>query len=273
METYEKIIPLFVAPEGKVLIVDDNKDNLIALEGLLKETRLLIDTASSGKECLELLRREIYNLVLLDHFMPEMDGIETLQEIRKTIPDLPVLALTASEEDNPEEFYRQAGFQGYLPKPVDQARLEETIMYFIPEELFMDPDESSKDIAENEDQEEKNNYEYLDEIKGISVDDGVNFCGRIDFFVKFLTTFATSIDDKAKEIETAFYSNDWELYTIKVHALKSTARIIGAKELSELARNLEQAGKEGNTDFINEKTQHLLELYRSYKEKLRNLLK
>lgn len=105
----------------------------------------------------------------------------------------------------------------------------------------------------------------------ISIQEGMDFCGSTYSFVKFLKTFLRSIDDKAKEIEDALTSEDYQLYTMKVHSLKSTSRIIGAHRLSELSKKLEQAGESGEIDVIKEKTGELLELYRSYSNKLSDI--
>ncbi len=105
----------------------------------------------------------------------------------------------------------------------------------------------------------------------ISIQEGMDFCGSTYSFVKFLKTFLRSIDDKAKEIEDALTSEDYQLYTMKVHSLKSTSRIIGAHRLSELSKKLELAGESGEIDVIKEKTGELLELYRSYSNKLSDI--
>ena len=119
---------------------------------------------------------------------------------------------------------------------------------------------------------DNSDIEMLEKIPGITVSDGLEFCGGSSAFMKFLRTFCMSIDDKAGEIQQAYDNDDLDYYTIKVHALKSTARIIGAKELSELALKLEDAGRNRDRDYIEKKTGYLLELYRSYKDKLGGLL-
>lgn len=111
-------------------------------------------------------------------------------------------------------------------------------------------------------------FDYLKEIEGISVSDGLNFCGTQKAFLKFLNTFYGNIDTKSDEIEDAYNKGDLGFYTTKVHALKSTARIIGAFELSELALMLEEAGRAGDEKCIDDNTCKLLELFRSYKDKL-----
>ncbi len=108
----------------------------------------------------------------------------------------------------------------------------------------------------------------LSGVEGISIENGLEFCGSAPAFFKFLTRFYNSIDSKAKEIEDAYNIEDYDFYTIKVHALKSTSRIIGANELSDLALSLEEAGEDKNLDFITDNTDRLLQMFRSYKERL-----
>jgi CheY-like chemotaxis protein/HPt (histidine-containing phosphotransfer) domain-containing protein len=248
------------------MVVDDNEMNLQVVLGLLKRSKINIVTAMSGRECLDKLD-DSYNLILLDHMMPGMDGIETLQEIHQITVEIPVIALTANAAHDGRDYYRSKGFIDYLAKPVDGDLLEETIRKYLPDNLIHDVDPNE---VEKEKPHLSESLKKLVGIEGINLDDGINFCGSTDSLEKFLDTFYGTIDDKAKEIEDAFNSEDYSFYTIKVHALKSTARIIGAKELSELALSLEEAGKSGNIDLIKEKTKTLLSLYRSYKGKLHN---
>ncbi|WP_408071057.1 Hpt domain-containing protein [Butyrivibrio sp. JL13D10] len=110
--------------------------------------------------------------------------------------------------------------------------------------------------------------EILEEIDGISVKDGLFYCGTEKAFLKFLNSFYKNIQTKAGEIEEAYRTGDISFYTTKVHSLKSTSRLIGATELSELSYKLEEAGRENNLDFISENTQKLLDMFRSYESKL-----
>ncbi len=115
-------------------------------------------------------------------------------------------------------------------------------------------------------------YEWLSDIDTISLEDGITYCGTEPIFIKFLTTFRRTLEDKANEIENAYKTGDIEFYTIKVHALKSTSRMFGDMTLSNLALKLEEAGKVGDIDTINAETGKLLEMYRAYKEKLAPLV-
>ncbi len=266
-------VPLFAAPEAKILVVDDNEMNLQVMESLLRSTKVHLTTVLSGKACLSKLQEESYDLILLDHMMPEMDGIETLHEIRKINETIPVVALTANAAESGEAFYLGQGFQGYLAKPVDARKLEETVYGFLPKEKLIDPadlDPAEETAVEKEDDEDLL-PEWLYETEGISPSKGVRNCGTAEGFLSALHTFHDTLPEKADEIETAYVKEDWELYTIKVHALKSAARIIGAEALSKEAEGLEEAGKAHDLDTIRKETATLLLDYRDYSEKLSRL--
>jgi signal transduction histidine kinase/CheY-like chemotaxis protein len=260
-------IPRFIAPEISILVVDDNPMNLSVIKGLLAPTRMYITTVLSGEECIEKIKEADYNMVLLDHMMPGMDGIETIREIRKINPELPVIALTANYIDNGEEYYRKHGFNGYLPKPVNGEKLERTIRLFLPDEVVMDVNED--DILLNTSLPAE--YAWLNEVELLNTQDGIAYCGGVSNFIDTIKMFYDSIDDNSKALEEAFDQNDIKMYTIKVHALKTAARIIGAKTLSDKARALEDAGKEDNWEFIELHHQDLMIMYRAYLELLDKL--
>ena len=262
-------IPEFIAPDADILVVDDNPMNLNVIKGLLKATQMFVTTASSGEECLEKLKKSRFNVVLLDHMMPGMDGVETVAEIRKTDKELPVYALTANTASG-EQFYLDKGFTGYLTKPVDSKLLEKTIMKHLPEEIMMKADKAAavEDISEIPE-----DMSWIKSVPGIDVDEGKKNSGGISPFLYSIEMFYNTIDSNSKVIEDAFKDKDIRLYTIKVHALKSSARIIGAKELSVLAESLENAGNKNDTGFINLENDHLLRDYRGFKDKLRRVKK
>nr|MCR5272090.1 response regulator [Lachnospiraceae bacterium] len=244
-------VPEFFAPDAKVLAVDDNDMNLQVIRGILKGTKVNITTVTSGKECLEKLMNEEYHIVLLDHMMPEMDGIETLENIRKFDRSIPVIALTANVMSGGDNFYIQKGFNDYLSKPVDSKQIELTLKKYLPDELLQEVDVTQ---LEESDEALPDELIWLEDTEGISVADGKKNCGGTKEFIKSLNTFNDMIDESSDIIEGAYKSGDIEMYTIKVHALKSSARIIGAKALSSLAEKLENAGKNGDNDFIDAHT-------------------
>lgn len=138
-EELKSYAPLFIAPDADILVVDDLPASLEVVKGLLKPTEVFVSTASSGEECLEKIKDTRFDVVLLDHLMPVMDGVETVERIRKTDPDLPVYALTANTAVD-EAYYISRGFNGYLSKPVDSEKLERTIMKHLPPEKIIKPE-------------------------------------------------------------------------------------------------------------------------------------
>ncbi|MCR4955399.1 MAG: response regulator [Lachnospiraceae bacterium] len=261
-------VPQFVAPDADILVVDDNPINLTVMKGLLKPTEVFVTTAESGKECLEKLKVGNFNVVFLDHMMPGMDGVETMAKIREKYPDLPVYALTANATAGGEKFYTSKGFNGYLEKPIDTVAVEHTIMKHLPEEIMKKPSVKETEVEESSLQD---NLEWLNEVEGVSLEDGIKNSGGISSFNFALNLFYDTIDENSKVIEDAYKEGDIKLYTVKVHALKSSARIIGAMELSELCRKLEEAGNKRDMIFIDANTKVLLKKYREYKDKLARL--
>ena len=138
----------FEAPEAHILVVDDNDMNLKVVRKLLSETKIHIDTASSGAECLKLTQIQHYNAILMDHLMPEMDGIECFHALR-TQPgglcqNVPVIALTANAGSNNQLLYRKEGFSGYLAKPVSGTLLEAAVLSILPKELITLSEEANQ---------------------------------------------------------------------------------------------------------------------------------
>lgn len=135
-EGAERKVPYFRAPNAKVLVVDDNKVNLSVCKGLMKYYGFTPDLAESGAKCLELLKTEDYDLIFIDHLMPEMNGIDTLRRIKEDFPEkyarTPIVALTANEDETSETSYKEAGFTAYLSKPIDEMKLNEILNKYIP---------------------------------------------------------------------------------------------------------------------------------------------
>ena len=260
--------PQFIAPDADILVVDDTPMNLNVIKGLLKPTKVFVTTAKSGEECLEKIADNDFNVVLLDHMMPGLDGIETLEKIRLTHPDLPVYALTANATAGGEEFYRSKGFTGYLTKPVDIVAVEHAIMRHLPESMMMKPSGEDVTVLDNKLPDE---LLWLENAEGISVEEGIKNSGGASQFVFMLNMFYDSIDATSSEIETAYQEKDLKLATVKVHALKTTARIIGALTLSADCQALEDAGNRADEEFISANKDRLLFDHRAYKNILKGL--
>ena len=274
LSQHKKYKEKFTAPNARILVVDDTVMNLTVMKGLLKMTKVRLDTAESGFECLNLVTQTKYDIIFLDHRMPGIDGIETLKRM-KTLEgnlnvDTPTISLTANAVSGARKIYLDAGFQDYLTKPIDSSKLEEMMIAYLPKEKVIFNGAGAGDA---ETDEEEKIPAWLNEISGLDVDEGIKHCGGISSYLDALTVFAKSIMSGAKEIAEFYGRNDIKNYTVKVHALKSSARVVGAKELSERARRLEEAGNAGYVDEIKKFTDGLLELYISFADKLSPLIK
>ena len=143
----------FEAPDAHILVVDDNDMNLMVVTKLLLETKIQIDTASNGAECLRLTQNHHYDCILMDHMMPEMDGIECLHALRVQpgglCQDVPVVALTANAGSDNQLLYRKEGFSGYLAKPVSGALLEAAVLSILPKELVQISEEAKAAALKN----------------------------------------------------------------------------------------------------------------------------
>ena len=255
----------FIAPEAKILIVDDTAMNLTVAKGLLKATQVQMDTALSGYECLEKVQEERYDLILLDHRMPGIDGVETLASMRDMEKEpgypncgTPVIVLTANAVSGAREEYMAAGFDDYLTKPIDSQHLEAVLQKYLPKDKV----QVAEGVAFQEGTSEL--PDWLQEVRGIDPVAGVAHCGSVPAYLDALQVFAEAIEGGAEEIEGYYEREDWVNYTTKVHALKSSARVIGAGELSEKASRLEDAGNNGYWEEIKAGTGPLLDLYRSF---------
>lgn len=272
----------FQAPDARVLVVDDADVNLLVFVNLLKKTKIKIDTASSGLEMLQMVRMNHYNMIFLDHRMPGMDGIEAFHNMKKMTDGLnfntPVVALTANAVLGARQLYIDEGFSDYISKPVDTVRLEQVLLEYLPPDLIVRGDDMTADepakVSAGDDMPPAGNNEPEDEsakyknIRGIDYNAAITNCGSEDTFIQALEIFYTSLDKKAGEIEGFEREKDIKNYTIKVHALKSAARLVGALKLSDDAKYLEACGDKNDVAEIESKTPALLSLYRSYKPEL-----
>ena len=260
-------VPKFIAPDADVLIVDDNPLNLRVIKELLKFTKMFVSTAESGEECLEKVKYGSYDVVLLDHMMPGMDGVETLSRIRKDHPDLPVYALTANSTAG-EEFYLSKGFNGYLTKPLNTAVLEETILKHLPKESVMIIEDPGGGMDLDSIPED---MEWIRDIPGISAPDGIRNSGGISPFINALRMFHDTVDIVCDVIERAHRAGDHKQFAVKIHSLSVSANIVGALKLVQRADELEKAADHQDIDFINEHLGDFLMEYGSFKEKLSRL--
>ncbi|MBR2529692.1 MAG: response regulator [Lachnospiraceae bacterium] len=253
----EKKRSVFYAPSARVLVVDDNPVNLKILRGLLLHYEIDADATDSGEEAVKMCDLHSYDLVLMDHMMPGMNGEEALNAIR-SIDDpekskVPVIVVTANAIRGMRDEFLRKGFTDYLSKPVETRKLEQVLKDNLSENLVVSLDEDENDQPEELDLE----------IKGIDVDTGLAKTGGIvRDYLDILDIFVEYGPDKADEIEALATAKDYENYVIAVHSLKSVAANIGAHQLFTMAKIHEFAGKGGNTGFIEANSSKLVSLYR-----------
>ena len=273
----------------KVLVVDDNNVNLKVATRLLKNYNLVLDYASSGKECIDKIVKNHYDLVLLDDQMPEMTGTEVIKHLREIGNyKIPTIALTANAISGMKEKYLQSGFDGYLSKPIDKILLEEMLMKFLPnpEEIKEEPKETplKKEIIPQveeyledpveellEEEPIKNKREYLEE-NGIDVKEALETLGDMDIYNETAKDVYEEIDNKMSNLEKYMENEELENYSVIAHALKGDARYLGMKELTNLAYNHELAGKEENIEYIHAHYEELVNEANKMRKVLKNYL-
>ncbi len=249
----EKYRARFFAPDAAVMMADDNPMNLMVFRSLLKETGIQIDTVESGDACLALCREKLYDIIFLDHMMPVKDGIETLHELRaeQSNPNrfTPAVCLTANAISGAREQYLREGFDDYLAKPIDSFRLEDMIMLHLPEQKIRPGGEEPRNGGDG-DREIPEILQRVRELDGIDVSQGIKGCGGLEDYLALLRVFCATANRSAGEIRDYYETENWKDYTIRVHALKSSARSIGAMDFGEEAQRLENAGKNGDLAYI-----------------------
>jgi len=264
----------FIAPDARLLVVDDNTINRKVFISLLKETGMKIDEAESGMECLYMIKEKHYDIIFLDHMMPEMDGIETLHRIREmeehACKNVPIIALTANAISGAKEMYLREGFSEFLSKPIQTDKLERMIENYLPEELVS--------YEEKKDKEKANDtcpktVESLPEIDGINWAYALSNVPDIKTLDNIVRNFYLTIENEADSLENCWKmaqedKEQLDAYRIKVHAMKSTSAYIGALMLSSMAKTLEYAARDGKMEVVKYMTPAFLEEWRSYKDKL-----
>lgn len=258
----------FRAPMARVLVVDDISLNLKVVKGLLRGTDMVVDLVDSGEQCLAFTTKFRYNLILLDHMMPRMDGIETFKEIRVQNDgmnhDTPVVVITANAVSGAREQYLGVGFSDVLFKPFRDFQLKQLVLKFLPKELVSyDSDLFEKKVSEIEPvKPEKNTNKvtkendmgsYIDKLDFLDAKKGMSYCmDDEDFYKEILIEFVEN--QKGEELKKFYEDKDWENYRIRIHGVKSSSLTIGAVELSEKAKSIEVPLKTG--DFSHALAEH-----------------
>jgi len=244
----------FIAPKARVLVVDDNAMNLTLMKALLKRTRMEVDTVSSGKECLKLTRQKKYHIILMDHMMPGMDGVETLHALRaeanNSNKDTVVIALTANAVAGSREMYLEYGFDNYFAKPIQADRLDEMLVNYLPPELIHIEHEDKGEKVEKPDEQQKASHENLLEIDR---ELGISYCMESEeLYMEVLAEFCSQMEIYLPQFEEHFANEKWADYAVIAHAVKSNSRTIGATAFADLSFKHECAGKTEDISFIRE---------------------
>ena len=284
----------------RALAVDDEEMNLVVAKGVLGSYGIDVETCLSGREAIERCRGESYDIIFLDHMMPGLDGVGTLKRIREIdngiYQDLPAIALTANTVSGAREMFRSEGFTEFVPKPIERTVLERVLRKVLPKSCIryderstatataaaLEPAPAPLEVPEPEVPEPEvpaaetgpaaepaapeaaspaDGFQHLARL-GVNVELGLGYCaGDGNFYREMLRMFAAQAQEKHNEIASLYESADWEGYTVKVHALKSTSLTIGAEALSAQAKELELAGKRGDIDLIHARHAALMRAY------------
>lgn len=258
----------FTAPEAVVLVVDDQPLNLKVCQGLLAPYEMEVYTARSGQEALRQMTQVWPDLVLMDHMMPEMDGVETTQRIRDMgrkdpyFAVVPIIALTANAMKGVREEFLQSGFNDYISKPVELDKLDDVLRAWVPEDKQKAPALPLGALVAEPIPED------LRDLPDIDVARGMSYCGTGQVYRKTLFLFREQIPGRLRRIRQAWDEGRWEDYVIEVHSLKSAARWIGAMDLGDQAEALEMAGRSEDLETIASDTPALLSRCQALNETL-----
>ncbi len=265
---------VLLAPEAKLLVVDDNQMNLNVMKGLLKRTEMQVDLVLSGKEALEAVTKTSYDVILMDHMMPEMDGVEALHRLRKLKenqnPQAKVIVLTANAAIGSREEYLKMGFDDYLSKPIEAMNLENMIKKYLPKELVHEIEEV---VEETQNLEE---IEFLEEKLrpfGIHLKQGLIYVeGELEQYVDMVKLFLRQSEARKEKMRGFLKEGNTEEYTIEVHALKSNGKMIGSRKMSELAYEMEIQGRNGKLEYLRQNQAKLEEGWEELEQGLRILM-
>ncbi|MDR1730933.1 MAG: response regulator [Synergistaceae bacterium] len=252
----------FTAPEARILVVDDVAANLTVARGLLAPFEMQIDCCSNGPEALKMVRKHRYDLVLMDHMMPGMDGVETAKQIRSMddrdpfYRELPIIALTANAVVGMREMFLENGMDDYISKPIESRKLYELMNKWIPREKRKISD-TIPEMAENS--EEDAVLAELDAISDLDVADAVSLMGSAASYLSTLRQIQDDLKTLTTEIRDLAEKAEWKDYGIKAHAAKGILATIGAKKLAEKASVLEKAAKNGDYETCGKNTDELCE--------------
>lgn len=245
----------FTAPEARVLVVDDIVTNLRIASGLLLPYKMRIDTCQSGADAIKAVKAVEYDLIFMDHSMPQMDGAEATGHIRAMgdhdpfYKNVPIIAFTANTVSGAKETLLSSGFNDFISKPIDTFCLNAVLEEWIPKD---------KQITSKTDGSKKSAEGIR--IEGIDTAKGLSMTGSsIPGYFGILSVYLEDGRKKLRELRDCINRKDITLFTVHIHALKSASGSVGADGIYEKAMALEAAGTLGDTGYIETHVQDFLE--------------
>ncbi len=288
-------------PEVKALVVDDEPMNLIVARNVLGRYGMDITTADSGEEAVNMCRKSDFDIIFMDHMMPRMDGVEAMKQIRRDMGSKskmsPIVALTANALSSAKEMFFREGFDEFVAKPIDRAELERALKKVLPDKVVYDKagcseqvipvseavkqkisktesigEEEYTDKAPEDDGEGADTMSRLRAI-GVDTDMGLLYCqGDEEFYISMFDSFMEEAVDKKRELNEFLKAKDLKNYAITVHSVKSTSKMIGIMGLSEMARSMEEAAKNGDLEAVSRRAEELIGEYDSVLTTLKGIL-
>ena len=269
----------FTASKAKVLVVDDDAINRRVFVNLLKETRVHVDEASGGEECLELIQERKYHIIFLDHMMPEMDGIEAMKNIRlkgNWCEEVPVVALTANTTDEARQLFKMEGMQDFLAKPIELSLLHDILLKWIPKEKIVFSDISEGYIINEELTCDSGNTAFTKSRllkEGIYLEIGLPyFGGNIKAYKATMESILKDCKKKVVLLENHFLAGDLKNYAIEAHSVKSVSASIGATAFSDLAKDNELKAKADDRDYIEANGSYFITKYKEFLNSIEQIL-
>ncbi|MDR1972736.1 MAG: response regulator, partial [Treponema sp.] len=228
------------------------------------------ETADGGLEAVEKVRESVeqgrpYDIVFMDHMMPDLDGIEAAKRIRALAGGpyaaIPIIALTANAVQGAEELFLAAGMNGFISKPIEEAALNAALKNFLPQEKYTLAEESADGGAGN-----RNNYQNepllkeLSGIPGLNTERGLHYAaGNFATYRKTLKLFSTSLDKGCTVLRKSLAAEDWKPYTVQVHGFKGVCAALGLSSLADWGKRLEDASKSGDPALCRVETEAFCE--------------
>lgn len=245
-----------VCPGVSALVVDDEPMNLTVADSILRRYGMNVTRAASGAEALRLCREKSFDIVFMDHMMPEMDGVETMKRLRRLThgADLPIVALTANALSSAREMFMNEGFDGFVSKPIELPELERVLKRLLPRgrvDYVTEAPAPAEPAAPAPDAAAPADTLQPLLAAGVHLESGRRYCqGDEELYRSLLQQFAADGPDKRRRMADDIADENWQDYAIAVHSLKSTSRTLGADGLYESARALETAARAGRGEAV-----------------------